>query len=402
MTSLQVSAGNRWIASTSADGTIIAWSIDGGGIIQDTKLPASTLPFALPCGDCFVSSTTCYSGGSSTIWDVNGRPLAQRDHELPVLSAPATAQWKNEHSVITLSSNRTSPYSAVKLWETPRGFATGAARHEVNDLPLGPGSTKFVVTSQDGVFLAVASTFMQRSQGLLWRKQHGRYIREDILIASETRGSTITTGGFCPITFSPYQSAFTLRQRVPDSSPRTYCTCLAIGFTDGAVKMLSLCVKRGRQGSYTEDTEYWDVDESTARRDGHQLECEQKLLYRHDGPVTSLAFSPRGTLLLSASEDSTLRVLARCSPPLRAPVILRGHRDKVHATCFSPDERYIASASEDRTVRVWKVKDWSCVATFAEHEAAVTHVVFCPSGGAVWSAARDGRVRRHAFAPYIQ
>ncbi|TFK87467.1 hypothetical protein K466DRAFT_522435, partial [Polyporus arcularius HHB13444] len=69
VTSLQVSAGDRWIASTSADGTIIAWSIDGEGIIQDTKLPASTLPFALPCGDCFVSSTTCYSGGSSTIWD---------------------------------------------------------------------------------------------------------------------------------------------------------------------------------------------------------------------------------------------------------------------------------------------------------------------------------------------
>ncbi|RPD60084.1 WD40 repeat-like protein [Lentinus tigrinus ALCF2SS1-7] len=396
VTSLQASTDHRWIASTSADGTIIAWSIDGEGIVKDTQLPRSTLPFALPCGDCFISSPYSSSRYVGALWDINGRELGQGCEML--IESPLGRVQRRDHTLITLS-----PTPSVKIYHSAKDFTKGIpATAEVRDLPikpLRPGSTKFVMASHDGAFLAVA--FMHPAQCLLWRNQCGQYVREDIVVSDESR-SAITTGAFSPVSFPPYQHTFTLPSRLPDSTPRSYGSCLAVGFTKGAVRMLSLCVKRGLQGNGMDDSHYWELDSSTARRDGHALDSQQKTLYSHDGPVTSLAFSPKGTFFLSTSEDSTLKVLARNSPPLGAPVTLRGHCDKVHAACFSPDERYIASASEDRTVRVWRVQDWSCLATYTEHEAAVTHVVFCPEGGAVWSAARDGRVCRHALAPYIR
>lgn len=396
-----MSTDHRWVASTSADGTIIAWSIDGKGILEDTQLPGSARPFVLPCGDCFVSSANSSPGYGIAVWDVKGRQLAQ-GCEMPTLS-PRTVAKRHDHPLVTLSPSSTSFGGAMKIYDNARDMANKAyANHEVQDLPFSPSSVKFVVTSHDGTFLAVACNLMHRAQCFLWRKQMDRYVREDILITSDSRGSTFTSGAFSPVSFSPYQHTFSIPLRIPDSNLRSYGNCLAMGFSDGTVKVASLCVQRGRRGGFTYETEHWKPDSWMVHRDGHGLDMQQSSVYHHDGPVTSVAFSPRGTFLLSASEDSTLKVLARNSAPQRAPITLRGHRDKVHAACFSPDERYIASASEDRTVRVWRVDDWSCLTTFTEHKAPATHVVFCPTGGAVWSAARDGRVCRHTFATYVR
>ena len=75
----------------------------------------------------------------------------------------------------------------------------------------------------------------------------------------------------------------------------------------------------------------------------------------HQNIVRSVAFSPDGKILASASHDGTVRLWETATG--KEIAILQGQQGRVYAAAFSPDGRTLASAGENRTVLIWRLSE---------------------------------------------
>ncbi len=154
----------------------------------------------------------------------------------------------------------------------------------------------------------------------------------------------------------------------------------------------------------------------------------------HDGPVTSAALSPDRKLILTTSDDKTMRVwnaetgeqvavlgdgassiaYAAFSPDGRRVItiskqdptahiwdvatrarltVLKGHTGPVLHAAFSPDGRNVITASADGTARLWNAESGEAVATLVGHTGPVTSVAFSPDGSLVATGSQDRTAR---------
>jgi WD40 repeat protein/tRNA A-37 threonylcarbamoyl transferase component Bud32 len=100
--------------------------------------------------------------------------------------------------------------------------------------------------------------------------------------------------------------------------------------------------------------------------------------------------------------ELAIECMGSAYPCLRLQATWTGHDGPVTTVAFSPDGRLAASGSRDRTVRVWSVSDGECRAVLREHTAGVTGVAFHPDGRHLASCSFDGSVRLWDVGPLAQ
>ncbi|MFL5588616.1 MAG: WD40 repeat domain-containing serine/threonine protein kinase [Ktedonobacteraceae bacterium] len=111
----------------------------------------------------------------------------------------------------------------------------------------------------------------------------------------------------------------------------------------------------------------------------------------HSDQVWSVAWSPDGKRIASASSDETAQVWdATDGNHLN---VYLGHSDSVYAVGWSPDGMRIASGSYDKTVQIWDATYGDHFYTYTGHSSWVWSVAWSPDGKRIASAGGDTTVQ---------
>ncbi|GHV96328.1 hypothetical protein AGMMS50293_26480 [Spirochaetia bacterium] len=118
----------------------------------------------------------------------------------------------------------------------------------------------------------------------------------------------------------------------------------------------------------------------------------------HSGYITAVVFSSDEKLIASCSWDTS--VIIWDAETAEIVQNLKGHGDPVHSVAFSPNGERLVSASGsifsstgDRTIRIWDVKTGENIQTIYEHSGNVNSAAYSPDGYHILSCSYDGTTR---------
>ncbi len=146
-------------------------------------------------------------------------------------------------------------------------------------------------------------------------------------------------------------------------------------------RLLATVIRSGNLGI----ARIWRID-----RGGETAEpVGQRII--HDREIVSIAFSPDGTRLATASWDDTARIWnTRSGEAMTGPM---RHREAVLAVTYSKDGSMLATASFDGTARVWDPSTGKPISQPLKHQGPVRSVNFSPDGTKLATGSFDSTVR---------
>lgn len=125
----------------------------------------------------------------------------------------------------------------------------------------------------------------------------------------------------------------------------------------------------------------------------HLLQVPEKnILAGHRGQIIRVLFHPVYSLLLSASEDASIRIWDIETGKMERS--LKGHTGTINNLAFNSTGTLLASCSSDLSVKLWNFETFDCIKTFLGHEHNVTGVDFVGGGSDyIVSSSRDKTVK---------
>jgi len=118
---------------------------------------------------------------------------------------------------------------------------------------------------------------------------------------------------------------------------------------------------------------------------------EVHILSGHRDNITAVKFHPVFNLIVTASQDATIKVWDYESGEFERT--LKGHTNAVQAVDFDHTGNLLVSSSADLSIKVWDFQTYECKKTLHGHDHNVSSVLFMPSGDQIVSASRDKTIK---------
>ena len=340
ISSVSFSPDGSLLASASTTGMVSVWRVRDGslaGVFQGHTSAVNGISFS-PDGSILASGSW---DGTVRLWRVAD---GSESKVLTLESGVASVAFSPDGNTLTAGLYD----GTVRFWRMPDGAPTRTIA----------GHTDAVISvafSPDGKMLATGS------------------LDSTVQFWSAADGSGMAAlGGFLTdvqtLVFSPDDSI------------------LAAGLGNGDINLLRPTVgtgpenRFGRPGAdiYSRTME-GDLLESRATEFFYPVDVSTAgILHGHEGRINSIAFSPDGEFLASASSDCSVRVW-RVTDGLPVTVF-RPHQRMVMEIAYSPDGTLLATAGEDGFIHLWNTKDWSLAASLTADGESFTDVAISPDG----------------------
>jgi len=118
---------------------------------------------------------------------------------------------------------------------------------------------------------------------------------------------------------------------------------------------------------------------------------ETHTLSGHRDNITSVKFHPVFSLVVTASQDATIKVWDYESGEFERT--LKGHTNAVQSLDFDHTGNFLVSSSADLSIKIWDFQTFECKKTLHGHDHNVSSVLFMPSGDQIVSASRDKTIK---------
>jgi WD40 repeat protein len=118
---------------------------------------------------------------------------------------------------------------------------------------------------------------------------------------------------------------------------------------------------------------------------------EQLATFEHDFPVGSVAFSPDGQRIVTASEDGTARVWDATSGEEVA--VIQGNTERISSAVFGPDGTWVFTYVSNGTAGIWDAASGVALAEFPTYQQSLDLAVLSPDGRWIGLAGTGGTGR---------
>jgi WD40 repeat protein/serine/threonine protein kinase/tetratricopeptide (TPR) repeat protein len=375
VTTAQFSPDGRTIFTAGPDNMARLWDLPTGRTARASLThldPVRVVAFS-PDGKRMVTGGGSYSGryrGEAQLWDpATGQLVGALPHNYMVTAALFSP---DSQTVLTASQD-----GMARLWEAATGKPIGQPFQNLGYtfvVAFSPDSKTFVTGGWD-------------RNVRLWEVKTGKMIGQPWLHLGSVTDAAFSPDGQTVVTASqdgmarlwdvrtgkvrgkPFQHERTVRTDVFSPDRRAI---VRVAFSSDRKTIVTGCEDNTAR--------LWDA--RTGKPLGPPL--------AHQTPVTWVAFSRDGTLLLTAGMKTVRLWETATGKPVGEPL---QHPESLLAVALSPDGTAVLTGSRDRTARLWNARTGQALGPPLEHPAAVNAVAFSPDGKRLLTGCEDRTAR---------